>query len=545
MKNKILLFGILLVILTYAAVIFVEDNNELADVYYQSGLALFKQNKHDEAVEKFNKALSYKRDFSQALFKLGECHEKLADSRSALNNYRLCLRCLKQQKTLSREENELLAQVNRCIDKLDTNGADFKKIKNDYITGLLALASDCFNKKQQRLTFRLAQNVLEVDEANKSAKELTAKIDKKIIASLLPEQIDAGPPKELFNGKDIKNWGQGTSDYIEDVLWRVAGGRIIGDPKDPTMRIALLGTDRIPNEYLLTIKFSIQKYYVDKPRALVTIINGRTSNEKYSSTPIRSSWLVSGENEIKLIRYAEGLKLIVNGKTAPLNEENYRLELLQIQTPLVGITVSGAVISIKNITVQEVKKPAQSKTPDPSEGVQGKKPATPPSAKKSSIKEIFNGKSLVNWVSTSNDPSETECWIVKAGKIVLNTKKPETKASLLWNDPPTKNYKLTVAFTIGGAPLKDKFSAIGFLYGKAGGSCDGITFYSGQVIPASSKIEVIKNGNSYKLLINDEPFNEFSGTIKPPAIGFFAQNIILSISSIKIEELKKDTKDDE
>ena len=541
MKNKILLFSILLAILTTSAAIFAEDDSDLASVYYQSGMSLFKQNKYDEAAEKFNKALSYKKESPQVLFRLGECYEKVNETKKAIDNYRLCQKYLNQQKTPSKEDAEMLIQVSRCIDKLDINGVEFRKTKNDYLAGLLGIANDCFNKRFQRFTLRLVQTALEIDNSNKAAQKLLDKIDENIVAALSADQLDSvGPPQELFNGRDIKNWTKNPSQDAKERDWIVEGGRLKGDSGGKKSGVYMLWKGTPPEEYRITLKFKMLKTYKE-PRH-ISIVYGETPNNTYAAScccPI-SSRLAKGENIMTVSKYADRLKFTLNGRTFTKEEMGEELDFAQIKYPKIAISLKDVAISIDKITLQELAKLPPPKATELPKGIQSKKPAPiPPATKKGPVKELFNGRNLANWTATSSDPSETGCWTTKAGKIILHVKNPEIKASLLWNDPPPKNYKLNIALSIEGAHLKDKFSAIGLLYGRDGTDCDGLTFYSGGSIATSVKIEVIKNDNSYRLLVNGQLFNEFSGTAKPPVIGCFAQNIKMSISSITLEETQE------
>ncbi|MBI5777949.1 MAG: tetratricopeptide repeat protein [Planctomycetes bacterium] len=536
MKNKILLFGSLLAILTYAAVVFAEDNNELADVYYQSGLALFKQNKHDEAIEKFNKALSYKQDFPQALFKLGECCEKVSETKKAVDNYRLSLKYLKQQKTLSKEENELLVQVCRCIDKLDINSNEFGKMKNDYISGLLTVANDCFNKRCQRFSLRLVQSVLEIDESNKTAQALLAKIDKKIITSLSAGRLNVGPPRELFNGKDLKNWKKGSEKRVDSSFCEVENSRIIVDPVDSNNGIWLVVDAEPPDEYTLTIKFKVLKYYLEPSQSFIAAIYGHTIRNTYVGGSYNLTQALTGENEVKFIKYKDKYELLLNGKSIIANKEEMKIEFSSIDALKIGMIVRGAKISISKVTVQEFKKP----TPDTPEGIQSKKLSSPD--KKEPAKELFNGKDFSNWTIGNSDSSVRDCWTIRQGKINVNTKYPKVRTVLFWNGKPPANYKLTIDVSIEGPVAKDKDSRMGIIYGSLNKSgqddlaFDVSSIYLGEM-PKSHKLEIIRTDNLYKIIRDGSTFREFEQEKKPPVIGILAQNIRMSISSIKLEEL--------
>lgn len=185
------------------------DINELSNVYYQSGLALIKDSKYEEAIEKFNKALSYRKEFPQALFKLGECYEKLKDTRKAIQNYRDCMKCLQSLPKLVKEEQDCLSQVSRSLDKIDINYKELIKIKNNYISKMVALANECANKKYYRFSCNLLEKILDIAPSEKNARELLDKISKNVpvVAKTTKPDIesarkyfDAG--KNYFNNKE-------------------------------------------------------------------------------------------------------------------------------------------------------------------------------------------------------------------------------------------------------------------------------------------------------------------------------------------------------
>src|SRR3989339_1026855 len=209
MNDKILLIGLIILSVAYIAYAESTDNNELADIYYKSGLALTKQNKYNEAAEKFTKALSYRKDFPPAFFQLAECFEKTGAARQAVNNYRFCLKSLSENPARTKEENELLSSVSRTLERIDLNGAQFIRIKNSHISGLLALTNECLNKKYQRFALNLAESILRIDPANKPAQDLSAKIDQSIVDTQQENErkkTALTASQNLFNGKDISNW---------------------------------------------------------------------------------------------------------------------------------------------------------------------------------------------------------------------------------------------------------------------------------------------------------------------------------------------------
>ena len=124
-----------------------ENKDDMANIFYQSGIELQKQNKYSEAVIKFTKVLSYKKDFPDVLFRLGECYEKLQDRQKAARNYRLCQRCLKKQTGRSKESEELLLLAGQRLDKIDPNSGQFSKLKTAYAAKVMNLTKECQGRK--------------------------------------------------------------------------------------------------------------------------------------------------------------------------------------------------------------------------------------------------------------------------------------------------------------------------------------------------------------------------------------------------------------
>lgn len=152
------------------------DDSEPADIYYKSGLAAFKQNNFDEAINKFTKAVAYRPEFPEALFKLGECYEKTKNAQKALVSYRASVKYLQALPERTKEENDLLAQATRCIERLDLNGRQLQKIKSEHSSKLLSAAQDCFKKRHYRFARQLVERILALDPTNKGALELQAKL---------------------------------------------------------------------------------------------------------------------------------------------------------------------------------------------------------------------------------------------------------------------------------------------------------------------------------------------------------------------------------
>ena len=366
-SKKILLLVILFVFLSHN--IF-SDDNELANLYYQSGLALMNENKYEEAIEKLNKALSYRKGFPSVLFNLGECYKKLNNNKKALENYRLCIKSLNQI-FRSKEDEELLSQVNRSLDKIDTNGKRLTLIKNAYGSDILSVANDCVNKKLTIFAYQLAQLVLAVDPSNKSAQELLYKLDKTKITppketkpETKPETTkptpapapEKGLPENLFNGKDINNWEikdkypkfqnpDGVWGGGKQVNWHVKDSKIEGDPRIVDAEAILLWKGTVPENYILTVKFTVERNRSQKTDP-IGIVYG-ASGDSYDITSLSGSICPPGA-KLELIRQNDKYKVSLNGKVL-------KQDLVTSHSPAIGLMVKNALVYFQSVTLQTIK----------------------------------------------------------------------------------------------------------------------------------------------------------------------------------------------
>lgn len=259
MVNKLLLITVLLILAGGKAG--AEDPNELANMYYQSGLVLLKQNNYEDALGKFHKALAYRRNYPEALFKLGECYEKTKEPRKALQKYRLSVKYFQQRPKLSREEQEFLATVLRTMEKIDVRGKQLGRIKSDYFAKLLAAYNDCFQRKLFYFAGRALWMALAVEPANKKVLDLVAKLEQAMTDAAAkkskPKAVKKPSGAEIFNGLDLSGWekGRGKSNLSS---WRVEKGRIVADPGIPDFEVSLVWKDA-PPKYKVTIRYRVEK----------------------------------------------------------------------------------------------------------------------------------------------------------------------------------------------------------------------------------------------------------------------------------------------
>ncbi|MFH1227394.1 MAG: tetratricopeptide repeat protein [Planctomycetota bacterium] len=338
------LIGVILLLLSGTAL---PDDKELANVYYQSGLALFSQSKYDEAVIRFNRSLSYIKDFSPSLFKLGECYEKLKDNKKALKNYRLCLKSLQQRK-LTKEEEDLSNQTELRLDKLDANGLKLKGIRSSAISRLFILADN--NKKYPRFTCRVLRTIIDLDPGHKDAFELLSKLESSDAVQPNPDKPDIKktPVKpaveKLFNGKDMGNW-QVAGEQQGYQSWRIEGGQLAGGSKMAHLESYFIWQGTLPENYKISIKFYVERTYTVYTNhvGLVYAQSGAT----YNSVQLNSK--DSGTTGTLVFIKQDGkCKSLLNGKV--VNEN-----LILSGTPIVGLMAKNSQVYFSNITLEELK----------------------------------------------------------------------------------------------------------------------------------------------------------------------------------------------
>lgn len=315
------------------------EDNELADTYYQSGSVLCKQNKYEEAIAKFNKALSYRRQFPAVLFKLGECYEKLKDNKKAVWNYRLCRKYLQQQSDRSKEEDEMVVQVSRTLDKIDINGKQFLKIKNEYTSKLLALVNECINTRLFGFARRFIEHLLKIDPANKTAQKLLADLGGESPGN------QAKTVEKPFNGKNLNNWETLGADQT---AWSVQNNKIVADPRE-NMEAILLSKTAVPKNYSFTVDVEI-KALLGNTKSKVCIVGAKTSPENALGPAIilKASMMTGKTYKIEYVKRNGINNLLLNGQVV---HKDFELP----GTPAVGLMALNARLVFSNIELKELK----------------------------------------------------------------------------------------------------------------------------------------------------------------------------------------------
>ncbi|MBI4712338.1 MAG: tetratricopeptide repeat protein [Planctomycetes bacterium] len=325
-----------------------EDNAELATVYYQSGLSLLKQNKYDEALTKFHKALSYRPAFPEAFLKSAECCEKLGNKAKALQNYRLCRKCLETKPSLTPDEKTILSAAQSNLEKLDTAGKEFRKIKEHYISGIISVANNCLAKKHTGFAGKIFKQVVAIDPANKSAAEFLGKpVDKPAEAKPKPSSVIESV--KLFNGRDLTGW-KAAGEETGYQYWSAKNNLLWGEHKVVNKYAILLWEGDVPASYTFSFEYLVERVRLPKSEHLGVVysINQQSSPAIFTfNTTVSPAW-----NKLEVVNEKGTVNVKVNGKPA---KGNIVIGNINGRTgqPL-GLAVKDSVIYFKNITLKKV-----------------------------------------------------------------------------------------------------------------------------------------------------------------------------------------------
>jgi len=441
------------------------ENSELASLYYQSAQELLKAKNYEEAVEKFNKALSYQAEFPDALFNLGECYKKLGDSKNSIRNYRMCARCLKQR-FLSKEDEKLLSQIYQSLEKIDPNGKKFSFIKANYTASSSALANDCANKKYNSFAWRLLQHLLLVDPSNKPAQDLLAKID----------TGNSSPPRKEKTAPTT------------------------GKPEPKEDAEITEQNRKLAESYVLTAQTAYNKGEHDK--AIANCNEAIKLNPKYPDAYCWRGLAYGAKGNIEQLIADFDIAVKLDPDNPKLEEIRRSIDLLKRINPAARKPESGA------------------------------------------AQELFNGKDINNWATKDRYPSSTfwggdnlKNWLVKNGKIQADPRVVDAEAILLWKGEIPAKYTLTVKFSIE-RNRSSKTDPVGFIYGVSGADYAKVSIGSSIGVANIHKFELIKDGDSYKAMLNGRIFKDNLTASGAPAIGLMVKNGLVSFTSITLQETR-------
>ena len=328
-----------------------EENADLADVYYKSGMDLFNQNKYNEALEKFAKALSYKEYMPGALLKSGECLEKNRNFKDAIKNYRLCLIRLETIKDLTEEDKNILSQATANLKKIDAIGNDAGKIKDKYVNGLIAAANDCNNKKFIKLATAFYEKALRIDRNNKAANDALAKIKGDKPAD--PKTGASAGGKPIFNNRDLTDWW--VPDFMPS-LWTVEKTSLVfnsGKSKESSTIIYRAITNPAAyNNYTVYAEMYIEKR-VQAPHNEIAFLYGGLWLDLFAKNKQPQSRIrITNEQPGSWVKFK-----FTKRETKFTLEENGKLmksgELKRVDNQTIGIFAQGFILKFKTITLEQ------------------------------------------------------------------------------------------------------------------------------------------------------------------------------------------------
>ncbi|MEW6027464.1 MAG: tetratricopeptide repeat protein [Planctomycetota bacterium] len=349
------LFVISILVSLIGVFVFANDDEDMALTYYQSGVALQKENKPNEAVEKFTKALTYKNDFPEALFRLGECYEKLQNIPSAIKNYRLCLRCLECKTSLNSDEKSISLSARKNLDKIDAKNAQVRNEKSKYIDKLAKVGGECAAKKYYNFSRRIYNLILAVDPGNKAASDAIRKI---------PADNAGSKPAEgqIFNGADLDGWTVNTNVWLN--LWSVEKPCLVFNrtpagakqPSGEPSPLLLASKSPLPEDYTLSFEVFVEKRWGHATAHCVGFIYGEAIQSTSAGPNVVMLQKIECDpgkiGEWKTIKFIkEGNKFTIQGPGTAKRSGN----LDKYHNKVIGLWAQGFTAKLKNIILTPKK----------------------------------------------------------------------------------------------------------------------------------------------------------------------------------------------
>ncbi|MFA5793462.1 MAG: family 16 glycoside hydrolase [Candidatus Brocadiia bacterium] len=345
---KKLLSALVVSVLAVTAALAGDDN--LAEAFFKSGLTQLSQNNFEEAISKFNKALTYRAEYPEALYRLGEAYEKNKQVKKSLAPYRKCQRLLTLKSGRTKDEDELFLLAAKALERTDTASRQLTKVRGAYMSGLLNLANDYANRKYPRFAGRVLQRILDIEPNHKGAQELMTKLQLAPMPVAQPNSkpedkkpAAKGKPEKIFNGKDISNWSV-AGNQQEYQNWRIESGQLVGGSKMANLECYLIWKGSLPENYKISVKFNVERTYTVYTNHAGLVY---ATSDAYQSIQINSN--DSGTNgTLAFIKQDGKCKALLNGKV--INDN-----IMMSGTPVVGLMTRNSHVFFSNITVEELK----------------------------------------------------------------------------------------------------------------------------------------------------------------------------------------------
>lgn len=328
------------------------DSQDMAATFYQSGLALMKENKHADAIEKLNRALSYKKNFPAALFRLAECHEKTQSKTEASRNYRRCIKLLESGLDPGDDDKNLLPAALKALEKIDANSAQLKTIRAKHYDKMSKIASELASKKYYLFAARAYNAILAIDPANKNAKDDLVN---------LPKDDNVKDRDKIFNGTDLSGLVVNTKVWLP--LWSVEKPCLIFNREPPKSKKAsgepslLLVQSKgpLPEDYILSFEVFIEKKWMHAAANVIGFVYGeniQTTSAGNVIAPMRIDCLAPKAGSWETIKFTKaGNKYSIEGPGT--SKRNGPLD--KYTNKAVGLYAQGVTAKFRNITIKQTK----------------------------------------------------------------------------------------------------------------------------------------------------------------------------------------------
>ncbi|MFA5793876.1 MAG: tetratricopeptide repeat protein [Candidatus Brocadiia bacterium] len=359
MRRKIILALGLIALISTNIILSSADDAELAGAVYQSGLNAFKQNKFDDAAQKFARALEYKSDYTEAMFKLAECHEKLRNSQQAVRYYRQSARQVASKTDSSTEERNILQQSRKVLEKLDVRGTQFNTAKSKQIDILLKMANDCAGRKYFGFARRIYEQILIIDPGNKTAADAMEKLAAgQPVES--PDSKTAGKAKSVFNGKNLDGWQFDSNIWLN--LWSIEEGCLAFNKKPLSPKAgpslepsALKLAGQLPDNYVMSMEMFIEKRLPSARECCISFLYGESKIPQGQANIIT---MQRAKINFEKTGIWEKIKFTKKGNEYAIegaNTKKFNGVFEPYNTQCIGFYIHGFVVKIRNITVKETQ----------------------------------------------------------------------------------------------------------------------------------------------------------------------------------------------
>jgi hypothetical protein len=242
------ILGLLLVLVATA-----RADRESAGYFTSRGEKALAEEKNEEAVKHFEKALSEQPKYLPAMLGLARAANARGEKEEAIRHLLECLDVARNG-GLPAEEQEAAWQAEALLKELEPERLEFRKIVDDYVKKLLELAKR-YEKTDPELARRCAQRILALLPGHEKALAMAG--DSAPAAAAAPAAAVADE-SALFNGKDLEGWDGVCARF------KVKDGVLEGSVEDAAYY--LRGPKSLEGDYTLVFEMRITKAGADAPK---------------------------------------------------------------------------------------------------------------------------------------------------------------------------------------------------------------------------------------------------------------------------------------